>query len=95
VAQQRATGSVAPQEKAGGWRCPIDIEILKTVVREAPDSTVAELCWEYNRRVPAAQRTNERRFRRVMGRVGFVQKKDAGARANSTGRMWRQSGPRS
>jgi transposase len=95
VAQERTTGSVAPQEKGGGWPCPIDVEVLKTVVREAPDSTVAELCWEYNRRVPTAQRTTARSFRRVMGRVGFVLKKNAHGRANSTGRMWRQSAPRS
>ena len=95
VAQERATGSVAPQEKGGGWQCPIDVDVLKTVVREAPDGTVAELCWEYNRRVPAAQRSNDTSFRRAMRRVGFVLKKNARGRVNSTGRTWQRSGPRS
>jgi transposase len=94
VAQERDTGTVVPQPKAGGWTCPINVEMLKTVVREAPDATVAELCWEYNRRVPVAQRTNERSFRRVMRGVGFVLKKNARGRANSTGQMWRQNGRR-
>src|SRR5262245_51948336 len=43
VALERATGSVAPQPDAGGWRCPIDMNVLEAVVREAPDDTVAEL----------------------------------------------------
>ena len=89
VAQARATGHVAPQPKGGGWSCPIDVEILKAVVREAPDGTVSELCWEYNRRVAAAERTNETSFRRAMRRAGFVLKKNGRARRRLTGRMWR------
>jgi len=95
VAQERTTGSVAPRPKGGGWTCPIDVEMLKTVVREAPDATVAELCWEYNRRVPSARRTNERSFRRVMRRVGFVLKKNGRGRAKSIGRTSRRSARRS
>jgi len=95
VTQERTTGSVAPRDKAGGWRCPIDMERLRTVVREAPDATVAELCWEYNRRVPSAQRTNDTSFRRAMRRVGFVLKKNGRGPAKSTGQTWRQSAPRS
>ena len=91
VAQERATGSVAPRDKAGGWQCPIDVEMLKTVVREAPDATVAELCWEYNRRVSSAQQTNDTSFRRAMRRAGFVLKKNGRGRAKSIGRTWRQN----
>ena len=72
VAQARATGTVTPQPKGGGWACPIDMDMLKTVVRAAPDGTVAELCWEYNRRVAVTARTNETSFRRAMRRAGFV-----------------------
>jgi hypothetical protein len=84
-----------PRRKGGGWKSPIDAEVLTAVVREAPDSTVAELCWEYNRRVPVAQRTNERSFRRVMKRIGFVLKKNGRGRAKSTGRTWRRNAARS
>jgi transposase-like protein len=66
VAQYRETGELAPQPKGGGWSCPIDVVALKRVVREAPDGAVGELCWEYNRRVPVAHRTNETSFRRAM-----------------------------
>jgi hypothetical protein len=35
----------------------------ETVVREAADATVAELCWAYSRRVPRSARTNAHEFR--------------------------------
>lgn len=95
VAQYRATGVLAPQRKAGGVSSPIDIDLLKRVVREAPDGTVGELCWAYNRRVPAAQRTNETSFRRTMRHVGFVHKKNARGRVRSIARTSPPSGRRS
>ena len=95
VAQYRVTGVLAPQPKGGGSPCPIDLDVLRTVVREMPDGTVGELCWEYNRRVPAADRTNETSFRRAMRRVGFVHKKNGRGRVKSTDQMWRPSAKRS
>jgi transposase len=58
LARQRATGSVAPAPGAGGWKSPVDPTVLTTLIREAPDSTAAELCWEYNRRVDGNHRTS-------------------------------------
>ncbi len=84
VAQERATGSVAPLPDAGGWRCPIDLTMLEAVVREGPDATVAELCWAYNRRVPRTARTTRTSFGRAMRRRGFVLKKNARGRASWT-----------
>jgi transposase len=95
VAKERQTGSVAPDPKRGGWQSPIDMALLETVVREAPDGTFAELCWEYNRRVPRARRTTPTSFGRAMHRAGFVLKKNARGRANATGRTWQRSGRRS
>jgi len=51
VARERETSSVAPDPKRGGWQSPTDMDVLHAVVREAPDGTFPELCWEYNRRV--------------------------------------------
>ncbi len=45
LARQRATGSVAPAPGAGGWTSPVDPTLLTTLIREAPDSTAAELYW--------------------------------------------------
>ena len=95
VAQHRATGSVAARSPGGGWRCPIDLMMLRTVVGEAPDATVGELCWEYNRRVPSAERSTRTSFGRAMRRAGFVLKKNGRGRVNSIGRTWRRSARRS
>jgi len=92
VYRERATGSVAPKPKGGGWRSPIEMETLLAVVSEAPDSTLAELCFEYNRRVSRAQRSSVTSIGRAMHRAGFVLKKNGRGRANATGRTWRRSG---
>jgi transposase len=95
VARWRATGSLVPHAKGGGWHCPIDMEVLHAVVRAGPDATVSELCWEYNRRVPRAHRTTRASFHRALRRAGFVLKKNARARAKSTGQTWQPSARRS
>ena len=86
VARWRATGSVAPRPKGGGWPCPIDMEVLQTVVRAVPDATLEELCWLYNRRVPNARRTTRASLHRALTRAGFVLKKNARGRASGTAR---------
>jgi transposase len=84
VAQYRATDSVAPQPRGGGWQSPIEIIVLHGVVRERPDGTSEELCREYNRRVERAERTNPTSFRRAMKRQGYVLKKNGSVRVNVT-----------
>lgn len=95
AAKERATGSVAPEPKRGGWQSPIDMERLKHVVTEAPDSTLRELCWEYNRRVDRAQRSTPTSIGRALHRAGYVLKKNGRGRANVTGRTWQRSARRS
>ena len=95
VARMRATGSVAPHAKGGGWRCPIDMAELRTVIGARPDGTTTELCRAYNRRVVRAQRTTPTSFRRAMHRAGFVLKKNGRGQARSTDRTSRRSAPRS
>ena len=92
VARWRETGSVVPQPKGGGWRCPIDRPVLHAVIGDTPDATIAELCRAYNRRVRRAHRTSPRSLRRAMHREGFVLKKNGRARAKSTDRMSMRSG---
>lgn len=95
VVRERTTGSVAPEPKRGGWQSPIDAEMLNAVVRDAPDGTIPELCWEYNRRVPKERKTTPTSFGRAMHRAGYVLKKNARGRANATARTWQRSGQRS
>jgi transposase len=77
VAGKRATGSVAADPKRGGWHSPIEMPTLLAVVGDAPDSTLAELCWEYNRRVTRGQRSTVTSIGRALHREGFVLKKTA------------------
>ena len=101
VAQYRATESVAPRPRGGGWHSPIEVIVLHAVVREWPDGTSDELCREYNRRVGHADRTNSTSFRRAMKSEGYVLKKNGGVRVNVTDptfvpnerRSARRSGP--
>jgi transposase len=84
VAQYRATDSVDPKPRGGGWHSPIEIIVLHAVVRERPDGTCDELCREYNRRVGRDGRTNATSFRRVMKREGYVLKKNGGVQVSAT-----------
>ena len=65
LAQHRATGSLAPRPRGGGWKSEIDVALLTRLVREVPDSTIPEFCAEYNRRVTRAERTSVSAVRRA------------------------------
>jgi len=84
VAQYRATESLAPQPRGGGWRSPIDPVVLHAVVREDPDGTSEELCRAYNRRVARDERTSPASVRRALAREGYVVKKNGGVQVNAT-----------
>ena len=71
----RLAGSSASLPHGGGWRSPIALDVLHQVIAEAPDAICAELCWEYNRRVLAAERTTLTSLWRAMRRAGYVNKK--------------------
>ena len=95
LARQRATGSVAPAPGAGGWKSPVDPRVLTTLIREAPDATAAELCWESNRRVGASHRTSVAAIGRARRRLGFVCKKNARGQVKWICQTSRPSGGRS
>lgn len=85
VARWRIAESLEPRPRGGGWRSPIDLAVLRVLVREVPDATLAEMCAEYNRRVPRRQRTTRASVHRALVREGFVVKKNAHARQRSIG----------
>ena len=86
VARWRTAESFEPRPRGGGWRSPIDLAVLRVLVRAGPDATLAEMCREYNRRVPRRQRTTRASLHRALVRAGFVVKKNARARRRSIGR---------
>lgn len=89
VARWRTAESFEPRPRGGGWRSPIDLAVLRVLVREGPDATLAEMCTEYNRRVPRRQRTTRASLHRALVRDGFVVKTNARGRRRSTGRTSR------
>ena len=93
VARWRTARSVEPRPRGGEWRSPIDLDVLRVLVREVPDATIAEMCAEYSRRAARSQRTTPASFHRALVREGFVVKTNGRGRARSTGRMWSPSAP--
>jgi transposase len=92
VARWRTAESVEPRPPGGGWRSPIDVDVLRVLAREVPDATIAEMCAEYNRRTHRRQRTSPASFHRALVREGFVVKKNAPDRVKSTARTSGRSG---
>jgi transposase len=81
VQRARDTGTVAPFDKAGGWRSPVDLTVLHALVQERPDRTTDELTRAYNRRAATKARVHRSSILRALQRTGYVvNKKDAGRR---------------
>ena len=76
IVRRRETGSVAPLPKGGGRVSPVDVAVLETVVREAPDATTDELTRAYNRRVARPRRVHRSSILRALHRRGYVFKKN-------------------
>jgi transposase-like protein len=91
IAHEHTTGSLVPKPKAGGWRCPIALPLLHAVIAAAPDATVTELCWQYNRQAAATAQTTVTSFGRAMRREGYVLKKNGRDRVRSIARTFRRS----
>jgi len=94
VARGRDLGSIAPFDKAGGWRSPVDLEVLHAVVRDKADGTTEELTRAYNGRVPAAHRVHRSSFLRALRRCGYVFKKNARGPQKPTARTSARSAGR-
>jgi transposase len=81
VQRARATGTVAPLDRGGGWRSPVDLPVLHGLVQDRPDQTTDELTRAYNRRVGTDGRVHRSSILRALQRTGYVfKKKDAGRR---------------
>jgi putative transposase len=85
VQRARATGTVAPLPRGGGWRSPVDLPVLHGLVRDRPDRTSDELTRAYNRAVPAEARVHRSSIIRALQRTGYVFKKNGAGRRNKIG----------
>lgn len=95
VRRQRATGTVDPLARGGGWHSPVDTALLHTLVDERPDRTTDELTRAYNRRAAAPARVHRSSILRALQRLGYVFKKNGRGRPNSIGRPSRPNAQRS
>lgn len=94
VARSRETGSLEPLPKRGGWKSPVDMDLLHEVVRLARDATIEDLTRLYNRRAPRKARTSTSGFGRALQRAGYVYKKNARVRVSKTARTSKRSAER-
>ena len=81
--RQRREGTLDPLAKGGGWRSPIEGDVLRRVIAERPDRTTEELTREYNRQVAPAARVHRSSILRALQRFGYVFKKNDRGRRNS------------
>ena len=91
--RQRRLGTLDPLAKAGGWRSPVDGDVLQRLVGERPDRTTEELTREYNRRVAPAARVHRSSILRALQRFGYVFKKNDRDQRNSIVRGSRPNAP--
>ena len=75
VQRSRDRGTVAPTDKGGGWRSPVDIPRLHALIQEQPDRTTDELTRAYNRAVAPAARVHRSSILRALQRTGTSSKK--------------------
>jgi transposase len=95
VQRTRETGAVAPLAKRGGWRSPVDVALLHTLVHERPDRTTDELTRAYTRRVGRAGRVHRSSILRALQRTGYVFKKNGRGPRNKIVRRSRPPAGRS
>ena len=91
VQRSRETGTVAPKDKGGGWRSPVDLPRLHALVQERPDRTTEELTRAYNRQARPAARVHRSSVLRALQRTGYVFKKNDRDRRNRIVRMCKPS----
>ena len=92
VQRARELGDVAPFDRGGGWRSPVDVAVMHRLVAERPDRTTDELTRAYNAAVESPARVHRSSILRALQRTGYVFKKNGRGRSNRIVRASRPSG---
>ena len=92
VQRGRTRGDLLPSARGGGWRSPVQIEVLYRVVAERPDRTTDELTRAYNAAVEASARVHRSSILRALQRTGYVFKINGRDRSSSIVRASKRSG---
>jgi transposase len=91
VQRARDRGDVAPFDRGGGWRSPVQLEVLHRLVADRPDRTTDELTRAYNAAVVARARVHRSSILRALQRTGYVFKKNGRGRSNRIVRASKRS----
>ena len=89
VQRARELGTVAPFDRGGGWRSPVDLTALHRLISERPDRTTDELTRAYNAAAPV--RVHRSSILRALQRTGYVFKKNDRGRSNRIVRASKRS----
>jgi transposase len=91
VQRARDRGDVAPFDRGGGWRSPVQLGVLHRLVADRPDRTTDELTRAYNAAVVAPARVHRSSILRALQRTGYVFKKNGRGRSNRIVRASKRS----
>jgi transposase len=91
VQRARDRGDVAPFDRGGGWRSPVQLEVLHRLVADRPDRTTDELTRAYNAAVVARARVHRSSILRALQRTGYVFKQNGRGRSNRIVRASKRS----
>lgn len=83
--QFRREGGLTPQKKGGGNRSRILLTELEAIVGRLKDATAGELTAAYNLGRRGCDRRHVSSIKRALYRAGYVVKKNASGRWNSSG----------
>jgi len=72
VQRARDLGDVAPFDRGGGWRSPVDLPVLHRLVALRPDRTTDELTRAYNAAVVSSARVHRSSILRALQRTRYV-----------------------
>jgi transposase len=86
VERRRESGSVEPDDPAGGNYSRVDMKTLHGIVQSRPDATSYQVTSDYNRSVPRKKRVHRSSIVRALQRAGYVFKKSESDPPNKTGR---------
>lgn len=92
VQRGRELGDVAPFDRGGGWRSPVELVVLHRLVAERPDRTTDELTRAYNAAVAVPARVHRSSILRALQRTGYVFKKNDRGRSNRIVRASKPNG---
>ena len=84
VRQYRDEGHVEPRKKGGGTPSDVSQAELEEILARCPDANAAEITAEYNRGRRGRRRRHASSIKRALYRAGYVVKKNAFVRSNSS-----------